>query len=67
MEYQVISADSIFGEYGLTKKVNELCKKGWRPQGGVSVLSKGCSDYFYQAMVKDDEDHFPENVKVMQV
>ena len=34
MEYQILVADNLTA---LEQEVNRLCKKGWKPQGGVQV------------------------------
>jgi hypothetical protein len=53
MEYKVVSAngwttDSAVKE--LEKRVNDLIKQGWEPQGGVMVVA--LNDYVYQALIK---------------
>lgn len=36
----------------LEEKVNKFIKKGWIPQGGISVDSAPGGVWYYQAMVK---------------
>lgn len=51
MEYQIVYLDSInHPEKSFEKIVNSEIKKGWIPQGGVSVEN---GRHFYQAMVKE--------------
>ena len=64
MQYKLASW---YDNVGLERKVNELCKEGWRPQGGIAINPKDAGAVFYQAMVKDDEDDFEENNNVVQV
>jgi hypothetical protein len=58
MEYIVVDAR---GPVGLSKEVNKLIKEGWVPQGGVSNTSKdsGSPEYFYQAMIRNDQCQQP--------
>lgn len=62
MKYMLVRVEEeIYTEAArkLESKVNELCEKGWRPQGGasVSIFEVGYSHYacMVQAMVKDDD------------
>lgn len=62
MEYKLVRVNEdyyITAARKLEEQVNELYKKGWRPQGGasVSIYRVGYSEYacMVQAMVKDDE------------
>lgn len=56
MEYKIVHEGNI---ESLVKEVNKLIKKGWVPQGGVSILhvSSGLSprNEYSQAMIKKQE------------
>ena len=63
MVYKVVNASSIdFYEIipRLEHKVNELCEEGWKPQGGIEIISyistyaKETTYNASQAMVKED-------------
>ncbi|MDV3537954.1 hypothetical protein CMU94_02305 [Elizabethkingia anophelis] len=47
MEYKVISNSNL---NELEKEINDYLTKGWKPQGGVCLVSFS----FYQAIVKDN-------------
>lgn len=50
MEYMIVGADS---PKKLTDSVNELCKKGWMPTGGISTAMHGAGTiWYYQAVIK---------------
>jgi len=55
MDYTIIQYDSV---PGLEKLVIEYLKKGWKCQGGVSVAVGPSSStwWYYQAMIKEDEE-----------
>jgi len=46
MEYKIVKES--YSTDLLAKKVNEMIREGWRPQGGVCLASA----YYLQAMVK---------------
>jgi hypothetical protein len=48
MEYTTVQASS---NNDLIKKVNELIKQGWKPQGGIGITYG--STPFYQAMIRE--------------
>lgn len=49
MRYQIISADN---QYSLQTQVNEYIKRGFKLQGGVSVVQTELGiRFFYQAIV----------------
>jgi hypothetical protein len=53
MEYKIISCNAWATETAvkvLEKKVNELLKEGWEPQGGFEMNS--VNGYVYQALIK---------------
>ena len=50
MEYQIIEECGIIE---LEHEVNKLIKKGWKPQGGVSVIKVGYEYYYTQAIIKE--------------
>ena len=56
MRYKVIYAygncmSSAVNE--LQKKVEQLCREGWKPQGGITIAAASCTMcYACQAMVK---------------
>lgn len=49
MEYDVISESDI---KTLIKTVNDMIRKGWKPQGGIQQSSQG-ERFYMQAMVKN--------------
>ena len=54
MEYKIV-----YGEdpRELEEEVNELIRKGWKPQGGVCVLRERNNYWsFYQAMVRNNAE-----------
>jgi len=56
MEYKILTAN-VFIE--LTNKVNMHIQEGWKPQGGVAIVSAQFESY-YQAMIREtnkEEDH----------
>lgn len=59
MEYKVV-----YGHWnglkGFESEVNRLIKEGWKPQGGIAVVSykelyerNDIKDHFFQAMIKE--------------
>ncbi len=50
MEYTIVTTSSF---EDLMKQVNKQIKKGWIPQGGVSVVEKGGICLYSQAMIKN--------------
>jgi hypothetical protein len=50
MEYRLVEENYSFD---LTKKVNELIKLGWKPQGGLIYWANGFNDHYKQAMIKE--------------
>lgn len=66
--YTVIRAESIAS---LVQSVNEACREGWHPLGGLVVIedhtvSNGIAPVFYQAMVQEgqiDADQFEKRVR----
>ena len=46
MEYTITYGDSLVV---IITRVNELIKKGWKPQGGICQIMGN----FYQAMIKE--------------
>ena len=56
MMYQILKCLTVGS---LESDVNREIAKGWVPQGGVAVTN---SDYYLQAMVKDDEI-VPDNLE----
>ena len=47
--YIIVEADLLFE---LSMKVNDHLKDGYKPQGGIAVVSDGCRRKYYQAMTK---------------
>ncbi|MCX7550276.1 DUF1737 domain-containing protein [Xanthomarina sp. F2636L] len=47
MEYKIVQENLIIG---LSNKVNEEIRKGWKPQGGVNFRR---TEGFFQAMIKE--------------
>ena len=47
--YIVVEADMLFQ---LSMQVNDHIAKGYKPQGGIAVVSDGCRRKYYQAMTK---------------
>lgn len=45
----VVEADMLVE---LSMKVNDHLKYGYKPQGGIAVVSDGCKCKYYQAMTK---------------
>lgn len=42
------------GVEAVSKNVNQLCKNGWKVQGGISTIRTGPDSYkFFQAMIKE--------------
>jgi hypothetical protein len=50
MEYRIIAGRDV---QKLENDVNDLIRKGWKPQGGVSRAETNEFSWFAQAMVKD--------------
>ena len=46
MEYTIAHGDSLAV---IIKRVNELIKQGWKPQGGICQIMGN----YYQAMIKE--------------
>ena len=62
MEYQIVrERRSSLSECFtcIEKKVNKLCREGWKPQGGVSISVRAdeytATYYACQAMIKEEE------------
>ena len=56
MEYKIISCNAWATETAvkvLEKKVNDLIKEGWEPQGGFMMNS--VNGYVYQALIKKSD------------
>jgi hypothetical protein len=50
-KYRIVESNN---RYDLTKEVNDLIERGWRPQGGVSfVYHSAYKETLAQAMVKE--------------
>ncbi len=42
------------GVEATVKNVNQLCRSGWKAQGGISIIKTGPDSYkFFQAMIKE--------------
>ena len=59
MEYKVVYGQ-VNGLKGVENEVNRLIKEGWKPQGGIAVVSykelyerNVIKDHFFQAMIKE--------------
>ncbi len=55
MEYTILKASTM---PDLEKKVNDYIKKGWRPQGGITIqlnIQFHNVEYCYQPMIKENE------------
>ena len=55
MEYTIVIANTLSN---LETRVNEHIKKGWRPQGGITIqrnMQFNNVEYYFQAMIKENE------------
>jgi hypothetical protein len=49
-EYKLVMKENFGGDF--QKEINALIRRGWRPQGGVSIVRDNVGLVFCQAMVK---------------
>ncbi len=51
MEYRIISKKN---ENELEREINEMLRKGWKPQGGLVVVDAPDSWIYWQAVIRED-------------
>jgi len=56
MKYTIVmSKKATNNKTEIIYEVNELIKKGWKPQGGINVFYTAVGWIFHQAMIKEED------------
>lgn len=58
MEYSILESND---SRVLKEKVNKAISLGWKPQGGVSHSNYVGTDWYMQAMIKENDDNLTTN------